>query len=237
MAFVVGIGCGNADDKKARAQVAVADSLLLEQEYAAANYHYGRAIQLDPDNVAARIGRARTNFRLNRLEAAGQDLEAVLATDPENGEALRMSGGLLVAQGLPFAGMERLQKAAELYPDNPLAAYRMAEILASSGKYAEAMTALAAAERAMADFAQVDILRAALLTRTGAHTESISAYERAQENYATRGAVFGLGATLVATGKDIRRGCALVAQSLKAGLTLQNTEEAKVVAACKAQGL
>lgn len=239
LAIILGIGCGSAsaDGKKARAQLAVADSLMTELEYAAAHYHSGRAIQLDPDLVAAHIGRARANFRLNRPEEAGRDLDAALALDPENGEALRMSGGLLVASGLPGAGLERLRKAAELYPDNPLAAYRIAEILAGSGQYKDALTALTGAEKAMPDFAQVDVLRAALLTRTGAHDESISAYERAQANYPTRGAAFGLGATLVATGKDIRRGCALIGQALEAGLTLHNTEEAKVVAACKAQGL
>jgi Tfp pilus assembly protein PilF len=229
--------CGRLDSSEAAAHVAVAQSYLLQQDFLSARYHFDRAIALDPALVNARLGRAHIAIVTGQPTAARTDLEAALEADPDNFDALRLSGVLLMAVGKAEEGAERIRKASRLYPKNPLAAYSVAEALALSGRSEQALAVLSDAEKAMPDFAQARTLRAAIYARIGRPADAIAEYERAQADYPQRGATFGLGATLVATGKDIPRGCKLINDSLKDGTRIYGIEEAKVVTACRLQGM
>jgi polyferredoxin len=75
-------------------------SILREQgDLAAAEARFRRASELDPDLKAPRLALADLQIVRGDLEGAQQTLEALLALDPQNPEALRRLAAVRAAQG------------------------------------------------------------------------------------------------------------------------------------------
>ena len=96
-------------------------------EYGKALEDFNKALEIDPDNVAAYVGRADVytgrDGRFYNPKKALQDTNKALELDPKSSDAYRMRGDLPGHPGFSSYGdaFRDYQKAIELNPDNMLA--------------------------------------------------------------------------------------------------------------------
>lgn len=143
----------------------------------AAGRHYARAIEIEPLDRAAALGRARVHAQQGEIVAAERLYRGLLEQDPRDADAL---AGLALLRGMsdPAGWLARVESALEKRPDH-------VGLRAAQGwLYAERKEWLAAV-RAYAEAARLDptgeILYdyAVCLDRAGKHREALAAYRQA----------------------------------------------------------
>ena len=101
----------------------------LIQDLEAADECMQKALELDSDNIQARVGLAYVLIQQKKWDAAEEKIDTVLAKEPENLKALIGHAELQAAKTEIQAAIDEYQKIVELYPTNPNVATRLANLL------------------------------------------------------------------------------------------------------------
>ena len=111
----------NVADPESRAGVYTMRGVawLREEEPAAAAADFTRALELNPLQLAALIGRARAYTVLGKHDLAVSDWARVIVINPEQDESYRQRGASHLSAGRPHEALEDFNKAIELKPDIP----------------------------------------------------------------------------------------------------------------------
>jgi putative thioredoxin len=133
-----------------RAETLVAEGRHLElSDPATAQAKYGEALSLDADSIAAQTGLARIALEQGRLEEASARIASMERSGFLESEAEKVKAELTLHLQAQHAGSVESARAAEAAsPDDPLLKLQLAEALAASGQYADALAlCLALVER------------------------------------------------------------------------------------------
>ena len=126
---------------------------------------FGKAVDCDAENAAARLQLASLLLRRGDWTRAQSELEAVLRSDPSNAGAREGLGMVLNQQGNPKAAVEEFRKALELRPLFAQAEESLGEGLVQLGQWSEASAALKKAlagnleDKSMATYALASALK------------------------------------------------------------------------------
>jgi tetratricopeptide (TPR) repeat protein len=135
----------NAERSESWLNLGVLETQLGNAE--AALRAYGRALELEPTFIAARINLADLYRGLGRDADAEKALREAVRIAPGNADAHHALGLTLVRQGKREAALPELSRAARLAPQSPRYAYVEAVALHDAGQQARAIQALEAARR------------------------------------------------------------------------------------------
>ena len=105
-----------------------------------------KALQLDPNFLAAKCERGILLHRLGRLKEALPDLQASATAEPENVEVLSQLGIVLLSLGRPHEAEATLSSAIEIDPENRAVLMNLGKALSAVGKDAESKEVLAKLE-------------------------------------------------------------------------------------------
>ncbi|MEU8522477.1 type IV secretory system conjugative DNA transfer family protein [Streptomyces sp. NPDC048577] len=137
---------------------------------------YARALEADPDNQEALIGRATVLYSNNQREQALADLDRVLHLAPENAEALAARGEIHRVAGRLEPALADLDHALRLEPDNAFALRGRADVHHLVGRYEEAVADFDGALRLERD-------NVFALTRRGESHRMAGRYEEAVADF------------------------------------------------------
>jgi tetratricopeptide (TPR) repeat protein len=141
-------------------------SIWYDWEPLAAERHFQRALELDPDNAEAHLFYAHLRSNQGRHEEALKEAERALTLEPYNTRFNALAGQFLLHAGRIDEALVRLKATLELDPNHVLAHVFSSAAYSEKGMYAEA---IAEAEKA-----------AAITRRTMAHPLGLLAYARAK---------------------------------------------------------
>jgi tetratricopeptide (TPR) repeat protein len=96
------------------------------------------ALEIDPDNVAARIALARVLYETGDLEGVRQHLSQVLAREPANARANFFMGLMAERSGDEAGAMSDFRRALETDPEHPGAHFHLAHALMRARDYRQA---------------------------------------------------------------------------------------------------
>ncbi len=134
-----------ANAERPEAQLNLGWLLMQRGDLPAAEAALGRALELDPDLVAAHINLADL-YRLQGRDREGEALlRAALAIAPDDGDIYYALGLLYVRQSQHEAAAEALRNAAELRPEMARYSYAYGAALHSLGESAQALEIMAEA--------------------------------------------------------------------------------------------
>lgn len=111
---------------------------IRERDYPRAIQHFSNGLQVDPDNLAARVSYARVLYLDGQAVAAEQQLNTVLERDPEQTLAQLLMGILLQSQGKSAQAAVHYRKVLQLDPQHDGAHFFFANLLFKQGRFAEA---------------------------------------------------------------------------------------------------
>jgi protein O-mannosyl-transferase len=109
-------------------------SLADDRRYAEAAESFTRALQLDANSLAARVGLAEAWRRLGRLDEAHQQAALALQQHPDAAEAHIETGVMLGFEHRYAEAVQHLVKAVTAAPDHPTAYQQLAVCLAPLGQ-------------------------------------------------------------------------------------------------------
>ena len=102
--------------------------MQLQGEWAEAGASYRRALELDPEYVAALIGQGEVEAQLGRHDTALQRLDDAIEIDPHQAEAHLAEGRVLEAQGKIDEALAAYFRSLELEPNSPAVSLRVATL-------------------------------------------------------------------------------------------------------------
>jgi tetratricopeptide (TPR) repeat protein len=140
-----------------------------------AEERFRKAVQEDPENVAARYNLAVVLARVGKTEEALRVYREILELDPRNSQVLFNLGNLLAEKGEMASAIGHYRDALDIAPDFKQARFNLAAALSKRGSWAEASAEYEAVFRADPEFASVRFYRAVALERTGRTEEAIEA--------------------------------------------------------------
>jgi Tfp pilus assembly protein PilF len=149
------------EDESARRRLALA---LVRADRAREAVEYLEALRERSADPEVLLGLARSRRCLGQADAARRLLDAVLATEPRNAEALSERGKLAVQTGHAAEAEEPLRRALALAPFDRETNYTWYLCLRQLGREAEAARALEAVQRIRADLQRVSDLRRRVAT-------------------------------------------------------------------------
>jgi tetratricopeptide (TPR) repeat protein len=137
--------------------------------------HIQKAINLNPDNGAARINLGHLLEVNGHREEAVQELTAGIQLAPKNSDGHNIYGVILARQGKLDEAIAELQKAVALAPNSAECHYNLGRALAASGRFADALPQLEAAAK-LTGGREPEILQmlAAMYSETGKYVEAVS---------------------------------------------------------------
>ena len=138
--------CGIAPDQ-AQAWDALGASLMLTNDWAAAESAFAHAQMLEPDVIAYAVHRAEAAFAAGSGPEEIGRLECVLREDPTNAAVLTALGEAFERLGRRAEAIDHLALAATLRPDEMLPHASLAQCLVRANRIAESLGAF---ERAIA---------------------------------------------------------------------------------------
>ena len=151
-------GCSPSVSPKARkessSRAALAASLLQDGNYGEALRNAKKAVELDPENIDARLTLATVYAARNELDKAEKELKKVLEMDKDNPYALNTLGVVYIHKGRFREAVELLKRAAhnELYIGRHLAYGNLGWAYIEMGEYSKAIIALKNALREQPKF-------------------------------------------------------------------------------------
>ncbi|WP_201097418.1 tetratricopeptide repeat protein [Thiocystis minor] len=116
------------DPKHAPAWYQLAKIEAAQENWNAAFGAYGKAVELDPQNVDARVSRAQLLFDSNQIDDALADVEIILTADPKHADALALRAAVRGRQGDLDAAETDAQSALAVDPQHLNALALLAEI-------------------------------------------------------------------------------------------------------------
>jgi tetratricopeptide (TPR) repeat protein len=111
---------------------------LRERDYDGAIQHFSTGLEIDPDNLAARVSYARVLYLGGQTDAAEQQLHTVLERDPGQPLAQLLLGVLAQAHAESGQAAARYRAVLELDPRHDGAHFFFANLLFNQGHYAQA---------------------------------------------------------------------------------------------------
>ncbi|RST58231.1 tetratricopeptide repeat protein [Siminovitchia terrae] len=159
---------------------------------------YERLLEVFPEESELKIMLAELLIDLGKDEEAYPYLETVEPTDPNYAAALLLEADLYQMQGLYEVSEQKLLKAKEMYSQEPVIDFALAELYMSLGRFLEAVTSyqrLLKAEEETVGGNDIYARLAEALSAGGAFEESIPYYEKSLENSKDLNVLFGYGLT------------------------------------------
>lgn len=186
----------------ARATIILAGAYLtLEFEPAAASAVAAveRALAIDPESLAANLAAGSVydtlSFRTDErhyLALAERALSRAVALAPNDPDALRLYGRLLMQLGRPEAALEVIERGAVRDPLDRAARLLLAEALRGTGRLGEAREALEHTLTIHPDYLPAHLELGELMMETGALETSLVHLQRAHESRDSPRATFAL---------------------------------------------
>ena len=121
-------------------------ALYVDGEYADALRAFGKAVELDPQNVYARVFAARIHIERRDLQVAARLLEQAGALDPRSAYVRLLRANLAITSGDLASAERELDAAAALDARLPMLYVQRARLLNSQHRPTDALQALARAE-------------------------------------------------------------------------------------------
>jgi tetratricopeptide (TPR) repeat protein len=150
-----------------RSDFSAAMRALGERDYAGAVEHFRAGLEVDPENLAARISYARVLYLDGQTQAAQQQLETVLERDPQQALAQLLMGALLQAQGKSAGAADHYRNVLEQDPEHDGAHFFLANLLLNQHDFAEAEQHYSAALAVNSDIPPARLLRLVARHRAG----------------------------------------------------------------------
>lgn len=138
-----------------------------KQEFAAAAKAFGEGLEIEPQNIHARISYARALFLSDQPKRAAEELERVLKQAPKQGLALFLSAILLERDGRLQQAEQRYRQLLRQEPDHYGAHYCLANRLYLDGRYREAAEHYQAALAANPDIPPARLYELLAMKRSG----------------------------------------------------------------------
>ena len=140
---------------------------LRERDYESAIQHFSTGLEIDPDNLAARVSYARVLYLGGQSAAAEQQLNSVLERDPQQPLAQLMLGILLQSQGKAGPAADHYREVLRLDPRHDGAHFFLANLLFNQGRFAAAAEHYGAALAVNADIPPARLLQLVAWHRAG----------------------------------------------------------------------
>jgi putative thioredoxin len=123
------------------AELLTAQARKLERtDPSAAEAAYRKALELSPNEIAARIGLARTVLAHGRIEEARQIVDELADLGSLDAEGERLQAEIVLrTQAVQSGGVESARAAAAADPENLALQLQLARALAAAGQHEEAM--------------------------------------------------------------------------------------------------
>jgi len=146
---------------------------IKRQDYAAASKAFAEGIEMEPDNVAARISYARTLYLTGDRAGARQALEEAVALQPDNSLGLFLLGVLTEEQGDTGKAADFYLRAIHHTPDHAGANFYLANQYYRQGKLTAAVQHYASSIQGEAGYlsAYIPYLGALILSDAPATTQ------------------------------------------------------------------
>lgn len=148
-----------------RARLRLADTLLIAATPEEALVHYQWLAARWPERPEVRLGLARCLHRQGQLALAQELLDALLAGDPDHGEANWERGQLALDQDQPQAAEAWLRRAVKALPFDRRIQYSLERCLRTLGRAGEAEQWAQRAKKLEADVLRLDKVRQEVLKR------------------------------------------------------------------------
>ncbi|MGB3160265.1 tetratricopeptide repeat protein [Carnobacterium sp.] len=169
---------------------------------------YQQLLELYPEDDELKIGLAEIEIESNHIDEAMEWLLKVSETSESYPQALLVHADLYQVQGLYEASEQKLLKANDLLPDEPVISFALAELYFSMGKYARAIRGY---EEIMAqgdsEFSGINLASrcGASYSALGDLEQAALYFEQSVEENETVDALFELGITYYQQ-KEYKRG-------------------------------
>ncbi|MGD2082220.1 MAG: tetratricopeptide repeat protein [Chromatiales bacterium] len=141
---------------------------MREGDDEAAIKAFTRGLELEPDNIDARVSFARALYLAGKPDAARRQLLTVLENDPDHPLANFLVGLLYDASGDKDLAISRYRRILKTNPDESGAHFFLANLLFRAGDYEEAAEHYRAAFEASPDAEPAALLRFVAMKRAGA---------------------------------------------------------------------
>jgi tetratricopeptide (TPR) repeat protein len=145
------------------------------QDFEGAVAHFRAGLEIDPDNLAARVSYARVLYLAGDTDAAAQQLQQVLARDPEQILATFLLAVLADAGNAPDAAAGRYRSVLALDPGHEGASFYLANLLFREDRFAQAADQYAATLAANRDVPPARLLEMVARHRAGAPDRVVAA--------------------------------------------------------------
>src|SRR5499426_697330 len=109
------------------------------QDYAKAAEAYGRASELDPDDIEIKKAQAQALFLADKFDDAVKQYEEIAKTEAEDGVALLRLGQIYRRQMKYDLARQNLQKAAEAFPDSIEVQFNLVMLDRDEGRLEDAL--------------------------------------------------------------------------------------------------
>lgn len=178
----------NVDDRREAAFYNLGRIAYAEKEYEAAIGYYKAALRIRDDASDTYVLLARAFVKVDEPDAAMEQLKLALAFDPNFAEANYEMGKLYAAKGDKLNAALHFRKAADVKPDEPDPAARLAELGTSEEWLSDAVKVKESDPKQALEFASIAFyidpqnlpaarLRAQLLKATGDKAGALEAYQ------------------------------------------------------------
>ena len=142
-------------------------AIMEQQDYEAAIEHFRKGLEIDPDNLAARVSYARALYLGGQADAAEEQLQRVLTRDPQQVLANFFLAVLWESRDKPEEAAARYQRILKLEPEHEGAHFYLANLLYHQGRFREAASQYRAALTASSEIPPARLLELVALHRAG----------------------------------------------------------------------
>jgi len=146
-------------------------AIMEQHDYEAAIKHFEKGLEIDPDNLAARVSYARALYLGGQPDAAETQLNSVLARDPQQILANFFLAVLWESRQKPEKAVTRYELILKLEPEHEGAHFYLANLLFHQGRFREAASQYRAALAASSEIPPARLLELVALHRAG-HADS-----------------------------------------------------------------
>jgi tetratricopeptide (TPR) repeat protein len=157
----------DALDRGARPLFLRAMDAAKRRDYGAASEAFAQGLEVEPNNVDARVSYARALYLAGQGDAARVELDRALAQAPRHALARFLLGILVETSGEPARAEALYRRTLADAPDHAGAHFYLAGMLFREGDFAGAARHYAAARRANPDNTAAALLESVALSRTG----------------------------------------------------------------------
>jgi tetratricopeptide (TPR) repeat protein len=159
------------------------------------------ALRLDPDQPSIRFALALVYDGTGHPDEALEELQRVLALQPGNDDAHRVTGDILLRRGRPQEGLDELKQAVDLRPNYPENQRILGRAYYDLGRYAEAIGFFTRMTELQPDNSRGFQMLGAAYQASGDNARAVASYERANAIRPDPKAYAGIGIIHYAQGR------------------------------------